>query len=420
MKIFKFGGASVKDADGVRNLLRILKMYQNEPLIVVISAMGKTTNSLEKLIKHYFENDKKKALEALQEVKTFHEQITKELANDSFKYLYTEIDNILVELESMLDRKPDGGYDYVYDQLICYGEIISTRIVSAYLLQEGLNNRWIDARNFIFTDDSYRRGRVNWELTEDMISRRLKPIAEKHLVITQGFIGKNNHHANVTLGREGSDYTAAIMAWCTNASDVTIWKDVAGVMNGDPKRLKDAIKIDDLTYNVAIELAYYGATIIHPKTIQPLKNKKIPLYVKSFINPEESGTVIKEGAEKKNEIPYYIFKKEQALMSISSKDFSFIVEDNLSHIFNEISKCGVTINVMQNSAISFMLCINNEVDKIKALTTLLKKDYDIKIQKDVELISIRNYNQESIDKMLINRKVLMEQKSAKVIQFVLL
>lgn len=420
MRVFKFGGASVKDAASVRNVAEIIRRYQQEPLLVVISAMGKTTNALEELTTLYYKGNKKKALEILYQVKDFHDKIISELADEKSNFLFVEVDNLFVELESMLDKQAEGNFDYVYDQLVCFGEIISTRIVSAYLLQAGINNRWVDARNFIFTDTSYRQGRINWALTEDMIGRRMRTLAEKQLVITQGFIGKNQQHATVTLGREGSDYTAAIMAYCLNAKEVVIWKDVAGVMNADPKRIPDAVKIDELTYNVAIELAYYGATVIHPKTIQPLKSKGIPLYVKSFVQPDQPGTIVHEGEEKHTSLPYFIFKQKQALVKIASRDFSFIVEDNLKHIFSVIADCGITVNVMQNSAISFVLCVNDDEDKLNTLKESLQKDFQLEITPGVELITIRNYNDEAIKRMLTGRQLLLEQKSSKVIQFVVL
>ncbi|HYG14746.1 MAG TPA: aspartate kinase [Bacteroidia bacterium] len=418
MRVFKFGGASVKDANAVRNVAGILERYRGEKLLIVVSAMGKTTNSLELLAEAWYKQKTDEMWAQYHKVKEFHDAIIADLLEDKKYNVYDEIDNQFVELESLLEQKPEGGYDFIYDQVVSFGEIISTRIVSSYLKENGFSNRWIDARNFIFTTGPHRSANILWEDTSEIITKRLKPIVEKQIVITQGFIGKAPSAFTATLGREGSDYTAAIMAYCLEADSVTIWKDVAGVMNADPKRMPAAVKINELSYNVAIELAYYGATVIHPKTIQPLKSKNIPLYVKSFINPDAEGTVVSTAAHDETKLPFYIFKSNQAVVKISTKDFSFIVEDNLKNIFSILSDCRITMSLMQNSAISFSLCVNNDEEKLEALKKALNQQFNIEITSNTELVTIRNYTDTVLHEILGDRQPLLEQRTANVLQFV--
>lgn len=418
MRVFKFGGASVKDAVAVRNVAEILERFRSDKLLVIVSAMGKTTNALELLASAYYKQDTEQVWKQYKVVKDFHDAIISDLLDDKKYNIYDEIDNQFVELESLLEQKPEGTYDYIYDQIVSFGEIISTRIVSSYLKENGFSNRWIDARNFIFTSGPHRAANVLWDETEEIIKKRLKPIVEKQIVMTQGFIGKATNALSATLGREGSDYTAAIMAYCLDAEGVTIWKDVKGVMNADPKRMPDAVKIDELSYNVAIELAYYGATVIHPKTIQPLKSKNIPLYVKSFVNPEAEGTVVSNAAQDETELPFFIFKQNQALVKISTKDFSFIVEDNLKNIFSILSEKRIAVNLMQNSAISFSLCVNDDAEKLAELEEALQHQYKIKITNGAELITVRNHTPAAMQKAIGDKKLLLEQKTEKVLQMV--
>lgn len=418
MRVFKFGGASVKDAAAVRNVANILERFSGEKLLIIVSAMGKTTNALEQLATAYYKQDTEQVWKQYKVVKDFHDAIISDLLEDKKYNIYDEIDNQFVELESLLEQKPEGTFDYTYDQIVSFGEIISTRIVSSYLKENGFSNRWIDARNFIFTGGPHRAANVLWDETEEIIKKRLKPIAEKQIVMTQGFIGKAPNAFAATLGREGSDYTAAILAYCLDAESVTIWKDVKGVMNADPKRMPDAIKIDELSYNVAIELAYYGATVIHPKTIQPLKSKNIPLYVKSFVDPDLEGTIVSNEAKDETELPFFIFKQNQALVKISTKDFSFIVEDNLKNIFSLLSEKRIAVNLMQNSAISFSLCVNDDAEKLAELEDALHHQYKIKITHDAELITVRNHNTEAMQKAINGKKLLLEQKTEKVLQMV--
>jgi aspartate kinase len=418
MKVFKFGGASVKNAAAVRNVATVIRKFENEQLLIVVSAMGKTTNALEQLAKAYDSGDQETMNKIYLDVKTFHDGVINELLTGNHTHAYDDIGNLFIELECMLEMQPEHDRDTTYDQIVSYGEIISTRIVSAFLNESGIKNRWMDARNFIATDNSYKEGRVDWNITSNMIEKKLKPIVQKQIVVTQGFIGQSREHLTTTLGREGSDYSAAIFAYGLGANNVTIWKDVDGVMNADPKKFTDAIKIDQLSYTQAIEMAYYGATVIHPKTIQPLKSKNIPLYVKSFINPEQSGTVVSnQVTEQRN--PVIISKANQVLISISSRDFSFIVEDNLSKIFHIFAEHNVKLNLMQNSAISFSVCVENAGEQIDQLLNDLNIDYNIHTQYNLEMYTVMYYNDETVQKLIHGREQLMEQRTRNTLQMVL-
>ncbi|MGB1041588.1 MAG: aspartate kinase, partial [Flavobacteriales bacterium] len=327
MKVFKFGGASVKDANSVKNIAKILTNHSDEKLIVIISAMGKMTNGFEWLINSFCYN-KSKVKESLNAIVDFHNHILWELFPDKSHKVYLAVNELFYQIEELLEKDYNGFYDETYDSFVGYGELISTTIISHYLNSQKINNQWIDARKVIKTNSDYRQAKVNWEKTQSNIQE-----LNSSLIISQGFIGSNQSNEMTTLGREGSDFSAAIFGYCTHAESVTIWKDVAGVLNADPKQFPDATKIDKLSYREAIELSYYGATIIHPKTIKPLENKEIPLYVKSFLNPSEEGTVVQKLREFDGLKPSYIFIKDQILVSISPKDFSFIAEDNMSFIF---------------------------------------------------------------------------------------
>lgn len=419
MKVFKFGGASVKNAAAVKNVGEVLKQFGGEEILVIVSAMGKITNALELLAKSYFEGSKEKE-ERYKQVKDFHDEIIKDLLKGSLVHTYDDIENLFIELECELETKPDVSYDKVYDQIVSYGEIFSSRIISAYLNEAGIKNRWMDARNFIcIENNTYREGKLDWETTSNLIANKLKPIVRKQLVVTQGFIGKNKDNFTVTLGREGSDYSAAIFAYGLDAESVTIWKDVAGVMNADPKKFPDALKIDAISYPKAIEMAYYGATVIHPKTIQPLQSKHIPLYVKSFVNPSAEGTIVGVDKEKEVHLPTIISKGQQVLISMGSRDFSFIVEDNLSRIFNAFARHKIKINLMQSSAISFSVCADYIEGNLPGLIHDLDKDYIVKTNDGLELLTITNYQPEMLDSMILNREVLIEQRTRHTVQFVL-
>ncbi len=418
MKVFKFGGASVKNAEAVKNVAEVLKQFIGDEILVVLSAMGKTTNALEQLAKAYFGGlETKNSL--YKQVKEFHDEIIQDLLKGSASHTYDDIENLFIELECELETKPGDSFDKVYDQIVSYGELFSSRIVSAYLNEAGIHNRWMDARNFIITDNTYREGKLIWEATGNLIGNKLKSIVKKQMVVTQGFIGKSKENFTVTLGREGSDYSAAIFAYGLDAESVTIWKDVAGVMNADPKKFPEAIKMDAISYPNAIEMAYYGATIIHPKTIQPLQNKHIPLYVKSFVDPQAEGTLVGVEKDKEDHLPTIISKGRQVLISMGSKDFSFIVEDNLSRIFSAFAQHKVKINLMQSSAISFSVCADYEEDKIPDLLKDLGKDYHIKSNDHLELLTITNYLPHLVDSLIENRQVLIEQRTRHTLQYVL-
>lgn len=417
MKVFKFGGASVKDAAAVRNVATIVKRFSDEELIIVVSAMAKTTNNLERLTDAFFYK-KEDPQKVLQEIKDFHLGIIKELFPNSSHPIYALVENDFVELQWAIEDEPTYDYNHEYDQVVCMGEVISTRIVTAYLKESGIACEWLDSRGIIQTDNTYREGNVDFELTRSLAQKELLPIVKKNkVVVTQGFLGGTSENFTTTLGREGSDYTAAILAYSLNAEGVTIWKDVPGVLNADPKWFNNTQLIEELTYQDAIELAYYGATVIHPKTIKPLQNKNIPLYVKSFVNPEAAGTVIKN-INRHLPIPSFIFKVNQLLLTISPRDFSFIAEDNLSKIFALFHQNGVKTQVMQLSAISFSVCLDMDEKKIPQLVNELQKEYKVLYNENVELVTIRYYDQSTIDRVCINKQVLLEQKSRYTVQLV--
>ena len=388
MRIFKFGGASVKDAAGVKNVASVIRAYGQGDLLVVVSAMGKTTNALEEVVHHCF-HQTGKAQEALTKVFDYHNSILAELFSSDDLYGVNDIKNLYLELECFVDS-PNvlDDYDYLYDQIIGYGELMSTKIVSNYLLSQQFGNQWLDARNFIITDSRYRDARVDWQATERLISRRLLPIAKKNLIITQGFIGRGNTGETTTLGREGSDYSAAIFGSLMGAESITIWKDVAGVMSADPRKFDDAVLLSELRYSDAIELAYYGASVIHPKTIQPLQQRGIPLFVKSFINPSAEGTCV-SSAGKSLDSACKIHKSNQLLVEISTQDFTFIAEDHLKEIFAALAENKVRVNLMQNSAIQFRCVIDNKENRHEPLERYLESlGLQVNITGDLELLSV--------------------------------
>ena len=418
MQVFKFGGASVKDAEGVKNVAEVLKQFPNQKIAVVVSAMGKTTNSLERLAKAFFYKTENADI-ILEEIKKYHVDICHHLFANSSHPIFIELENTFVELYWAIEDEPTHSFDFEYDQIVSMGEVISTKIISAYLNEVGLQNKWVDARGLIQTDNSYREGKVDFALTESLIKRDLEKVfTSTNIIVTQGFIGGTSENFTTTLGREGSDYTASILAYCLNADNVTIWKDVPGVLNADPKWFSHTKKIDQLSYHDAIELTYYGASVIHPKTIKPLQNKNIPLFVKSFLQPKDEGTVIKDG-EKRLNIPSYIFKIDQVLISIQPKDFSFIAEDNLSDIFEVFAKHGVKINLMQLSAISFSVCCDNDESKVQNLVKELQSQFKILYNSGLELMTVRYYTQETIDTLTSQKIILLEQRSRYTVQMVM-
>lgn len=418
IKVFKFGGASVKDALAVKNLAAIVHRYQDSKLLVVVSAMGKTTNAFEKLLAFHFQQSKL-SFEALDEILAYHTQIMKGLFQDTSHKVFQDVDLLFDEIKHILHSPPDSGYDRAYDALVSYGELISTAIINHFLVSQGLKSTLLDARSLVKTDSTNRDAVVDWEATTAAIEHTVSRLSSDFdILITQGFIGSDNEGKSVTLGREGSDYTAAIFGYALNAQDVTIWKDVPGLLNADPKFYKDAVKLDFITYSEAIELAYYGATIIHPKTIKPLENKGIPLYVKSFLDPDAVGTVVGLGTQTTQLPASFIFKTQQVLISISPRDFSFIAEKNLQSIFEVFSRYNLSINLMQNSAISFSVCVDDRLGKTAEVIAELQANYKVRYNKDLWLITIRHYNQETIDRMLEGKTVLLEQRSRSTVQYV--
>ena len=419
MRVFKFGGASVKDPNAVRNVKRVLDLFPEEELVVVISAMGKTTNALESLIAaHIEQTGQKQAI--LNDIRSFHHEILSDLFSSRDHAIHSETENCLNEIEKILNEEPMDHYDFIYDQVVSFGEILSTKIVSAFLQDQGVENVWLDARKLVCTDNTYREAKVNWNVTHERINSAISQSeGNKKIHLTQGFIGHTSEGLTTTLGREGSDFTAGIFAYCLDAEDVTIWKDVPGMLNADPKWFEETEKLDEISYREAIELAYYGASVIHPKTIKPLQNKQIPLLVKSFLDPESEGTIIQASNRSDGLITSYIFKRDQILISISPKDFSFIVEHNLRDIFNAFHEHRVKINLMQNSAISFSACAGGDQVRIDALINDLSADFAAKYNSGVELLTIRHYDQETIDRLTGGKEILVIQRSRQTARVVM-
>lgn len=417
MQIYKFGGASIKNVEGIKNVAQIIQSFGSKNLLVVVSAMDKTTDRLQELAFAYINGDEN-TLELLDGIKAFHFNLLNELITDHKNPIYNDVANTFVEIEWILEEQAEDEADYIYDQIVSIGEIVSSKIIAAYLNQLGCFTIWQDARNYIKTDNNHREANVFWDKTTQEIEKHLPSYLKQGVVLTQGFIGATSENFTSTLGREGSDYTAAIFSAALSAKSMTIWKDVPGVLNADPKWFDVTEKIPQLSYRDAIELTYYGATVIHPKTIKPIQNKNIPLFVRSFINPEEVGTEISADA-KTEPVPSFIFKVNQLLLSISPKDFSFIIEENLSDIFAVFHKHKVKVNTMLNSAISFSVSIDNDTRKVKNLINELTENFAVKYNENMELVTIRYYNQETIDRVVVDKKVWLEVKSRNTCQMVM-
>ena len=414
MRIFKFGGASVKDAAGINNVHDLLQIVGFEDVLLVVSAMGKTTNALEIVVQNYFEKSAE-LQSSVQEVKKYHNQILLDLYDDDKNEVFTALNNHFIDLDYFLNHNKSPNYNFVYDQIVSYGEIISTTILAHFMNYKGIKTNWIDVRNFIKTDDTYRDAEVDWELTQQNISKNVK---RKMLNITQGFLGSDKNGFTTTLGREGSDYTAAIFAYCLNAQSVTIWKDVPGVMNADPRFFENASLLNQISYREAIELAFYGASVIHPKTLQPLQKKEIPLYVKSFINPMLAGTCVSKGSDSEWQIPSFIVKRNQLLISLSSIDFSFIMEENISEIFALFHQFKLKVNLIQNSAISFSVCVEDKFENFKDLNPILSKKFKVDFDENVTLYTIRHFNDKAAQTVEHNKTVLLKQVSRETMQIV--
>lgn len=414
MRIFKFGGASVKDADGIKNVYDVLQKAGYEDVLLVVSAMGKTTNALELVIKNYF--DKSPELSAsVQEIKKYHNQILLDLFENDKDSVFAAVNDQFADLEYFLAHNKSPNYNFVYDQIVSFGELISTTILSHFMNFMGIKTQWIDVRNFIKTDANYRDAEVDWELTQKNIAKNIAP---KILNITQGFLGSDNNNFTTTLGREGSDYTAAIFAYCLNAESVTIWKDVPGVMNADPRYFENASLLNQISYREAIELAFYGASVIHPKTLQPLQKKEIPLYVKSFINPLLKGTSVSKGVDLEPHLPCFIVKRNQLLISLSSIDFSFIMEENISEIFRLFHDHKIKVNLIQNSAISFSVCVEDKFGEFNALNAVLSKKFKVDFEENVTLYTIRHFDDAAAKTVENDKTVLLKQISRETMQIV--
>ncbi len=415
MKVFKFGGASVKDHHGVINLFNIIKLLKLKKTVIVISAMGKTTNAFEKVVNAYF-NDLDQINFFIDKIKKMHSNLIRKLFKDINEELEIKLDEVFSELNSFILSNNNMNYSYVYDQIVSNGELLSTLIIHHYLNENGLENTWLDSRICIKTDSYFRDSNLDWIETE----KKINSSVDKNLItITQGFIGSDSNNNTTTLGREGSDYSAAIFAYALNAKSVTIWKDVPGVLNGDPRIFDDFILLNKISYREAIELAFYGASVIHPKTLQPLQRKEIPLFVKSFEEPLKDGTSVSKGISIDPNVPCFILKSNQVLLKMSSKDFSFIVEDNISEIFSLLHKYQMKVELIQNSAISFSVCVNNKYNRLDELISVLKLKYKVKVYNNVELYTIRHFDIDSI-KLLdkFKGKKILEQRTEKIFQVV--
>lgn len=412
MKVFKFGGASVKDADAVKNVGRIILEHGAKEMVVVVSAMGKTTNALERLLANYKNGEATDHI--LQEVRDYHEEVVSELFPKR-NGLWSKIQRILSDLENAIKLKPVASYSFDYDRLVSFGEMMSTNIISYWLKEIGIQNTWHDTRKLVITDHHHRRATVNWDSTCTAINQH---IVKDSVNIIQGFIGAREDGETTTLGREGSDYSAAVFAYCLEAESVTIWKDVPGVLNGDPKVFDNTIKLEQISYKEAIELAYYGASVIHPKTIQPLQRKEIPLNIRSFISPEIAPTSIQLGLHLVPETPCFIKKENQSLVTLSTPDLAFIVEDHLSKVYQIFHELGVVVNMMQNSAVSTSFCVNQDMQILPEAINALKRVFDVSFERDLELITIRHHSNQTINALKTGKEIYLEQITRETFQMV--
>ena len=411
IKVLKFGGASIKNSERIANVFSIINNFKNQKIIIVFSAIANVTNLLEDLVDLYFNNSQQLKSKLL-EIRNVHAQITKELFEKDHQ-VFIEIEKIFSELDFFLKTNSNKNLSFVYDQIVSAGELLSSKILSNYLTNNNFENTLVDARDIIKTNDKYQNANIDWASTKDKIKSYLVDFP----IITQGFIGSDSSNYTTTLGREGSDFTAAIIANVLNVSEVTIWKDVDGVLNADPRYFNDFVLLDQLPYSEAVELAFYGAKVIHPRTIQPLQEKNIPLIVRSFLNYDNKGTLINND-NKSLSIPSFIVKENQMLISISDNNLSFIIEEHLSWIFFVLDKYDIRLNLMQNSAVSFSICVDNKRTSINSLIAELSSKFKVYYNDSVKLFTIRHYNQDSIDKVIANKKVLLEQKSRNTVQFV--
>ena len=416
VKVFKFGGASVRSAEGVRNLAKVIKRYP-ENLVVVVSAMGKTTNALEIILTKYLDKDNS-YIDELAKLKRYHIEIIDDLFDGKGSSERRKVDDLLSDIESYIKSNKNFDYNYCYDQIVSFGELLSTTIVSAYLNNTDIKNRWIDIRTCLKSDTNYREGNIDYQ-TSQLLAKECFDFKNERVYLTQGFIAGTPFNTTTTIGREGSDYSAAILANFLDAEDVTIWKDVEGVLNADPKLFKNTCKLDFVSFQEAIELAYCGAQIIHPKTIKPLQNKRIPLYVKSFLNPDAAGTKILHSDIALKLPPVLVLKRNQVLISLTPRDFSFVIEDSLSKIFALLYKHRVKVNMIQTSAITFSICVDEEKHYLPAAIEDLQKDFAVKYNKELELLTIRHYTKDVIEEHISGKQVYMQQRTRSTARFVM-
>lgn len=420
MKVFKFGGASVKDAGAVKNVSNILSLFEGQKLTVIVSAMGKTTNKLEEVVRALFARNEALFLNLVKESHAFHQEIIEGLFSEHTQEIIAEIEEIFDELIKRYKRELPDNYSLEYDQIVSLGEVISSKILTAYLVQSGHSAAFADARKLIRTNNQFQEGNVDWKKSEEFIKNSFLPNFENFAIqVTQGFIGHSPDGLTTTLGREGSDYTAGIFAYCTNAESVTIWKDVPGMLNADPKWFDNTVKLDCISFKEAIELSYYGASVIHPKTIQPLQNKGISLYVKSFLNPTAEGTVIQASTENDHLVPSFIFKLNQVLFSFTTKDFSFIVEEHLSDIFKRLAQVNAKINLMQNSAVNFSILVDREKIDPLQIVEIFKDTYEVRYNEGLELVTIRHFDQETLHRVSEGKEILVTQKTRQTARLVM-
>lgn len=418
VNVFKFGGASIKDAAGMKNVAGILNKYKNDPIVIVVSALGKTTNALEEVINAH-QSGTGNALDIYNKIKESHFLLLKELIKDDNDEAFKDLNDIFVEAEWALEEAPHPNFDYIYDQIISVGELASTVILAAFLNKSDIPTKWMDARDMLKTDEIYREATVNWNETVDLVREKMLPVLQSgSFVLTQGFIGSTKENATTTLGREGSDYSAAIFSYCLDAEKMTIWKDVPGVLTADPRLFENVQQLYRLSYNEAIEMTYYGARVIHPKTIKPLQNKSIPLHVKSFIHPGEKGTVISSDVED-NYPPIVVVESNQALLIISTKDFSFVAEHHLGQIFNLSAKHRVWVNLMKNTAINFIACVPNDTGRVTAFVNDLQKDFNVVYEENLELVTVRHYQEDLLNELKKGKIILLEDSFEKTVQMVL-
>lgn len=416
MKVFKFGGASINGVEKIKNVGSIVQSHKGEKLLIVVSAMGKTTNALEKIVDAFFDEKREDALQLFEQLKDSHLKMLKFLVTLQWREAESQLKDFFTEIEWLLHDKPVRSYDYYYDQVVCCGELFSSSMLANYLNEEKIRTTWVDVRDIVRTDNNFRDAVVDWTFTEQSIHQNILPLfKEADVVVTQGFIGATDENESTTLGREGSDYSAAIFANLLPAESVTIWKDVEAVMNADPRQFKDAVNIYELSYSEVIEMAYYGAQVIHPKTIKPLQNKGIPLLVKNFSNPGLPGTVI-SNKNAKNLPPIIVVKENQVLMQFKSKDFSFVEDKPVEALHHLFEKVKIKPNLSQNTAISLLCCFDDHAEKIDALAAEAAVLFDVELERNLSLLTIRHYDAESIQKFTKDKVLVLEQKTALTLQ----